>query len=331
MCAEGVITPEGGGVVEVNTVQTTQFARENADTLLLNDIERKVVKIRPMGNPLEQLARYANKQKVNEVIVQYDSTETIDATATVGTAFTAGSTGSEQTKINTSNNDLFSVNETIMIPSIKGYDEGGVSQKGGEDLELFIIGKDTDGQLIVKPVNGVKIGDKTNCVPTLAEGTKLIRAGRAHNEIDIQTSPYACVPTPHTQFLQTFKAQVEESTLMKIADKEVDWAFSDLEEEAVYDMKRGMNKSFWKGAKRRIYDASKKEIYLTGGIWWQAGKTFTYGKSADSLQLDEDMQLNTLSDAELLVQAKAKKLAEIEVYDASNAVNGFTINGTIST
>lgn len=291
--AEAVAGPTGG-VVETSQVVTTQFTHENSEDLLLNDIERRVVKIRPMGNPLEQLSRYATRRKSNSQKHQYYSTDTLPVSAKVKTKFDE-STGLAQATIDTTNNGIFSKYETIIVPSVNGYTEAGV--KSEEFLVLYILDKAEDGKLIVEAVNGKKIGDNENSIPSLPADTILIRAGRAHNEIDMQTTTYACVPTKKTQYLQIFRAQIEESTLQKISDKEADWTFSDLEEEAIFDMKRGMNKSFWLGARKIIYDKSNKEVYLTGGIWWQAGKTFAYGTSSSDLQFTESMLVDLMKKA----------------------------------
>lgn len=284
--AEAVAGPTGG-VTAAGEVVTTQFTREHSEDLLLNDIEKKVVKIRPMGNPLEQLARYATRRNSNSQRHEYYSSDTLPSSAKIKTAYTATVGGENQATIDTTNNGIFSKYETIILPSVKGYNDLGVQTD--EFLVLYIVEKAQDGKLIVAPVNGSKIGENLNCVPSIAVDTLLIRAGRAHNETDMQTSTYACVPTKKMQFLQIFRAQIEESTLQKISDKEADWTFSDLEEEAIFDMKRGMNKSFWLGSKKIIMDQKSKEVYLTGGIWFQAGKTFTYGKSSSDLQFDEIM------------------------------------------
>lgn len=286
MGAEAVATT-GGGVVETGKEVTTQFAREHSEDLLLNDIEKRVVKIRPMGNPLEQLARYATRRGSKSQIHQYYSTDVLPVSAKVKTAYAASATGDNQISLDTTNNDIFSKFETVIIPSIKGFTElGGTSE---EFLVLYIVDKAQDGKIVVRPVNGQKIGENLNCMPAIPINTELIRAGRAHNETDMQTMTYACVPTKRTQFLQIFRAQIEESTLQKISDKEVDWTFTDLEEEAIFDMKRGMNKSFWLGARRIIMDPKSKEVYLTGGIWYMGGKTFGYGKTAADLQFTEEM------------------------------------------
>ena len=71
--------------------------------------------------------------------------------------------------------------------------------------------------------------------------------------------------------------QIEQSTLHKIANKEVGWTFTDQEEAAIYDMRQGMEKNFLFGVKGRVFDPAKNEdILLTGGIWSQAGGQYKY-------------------------------------------------------
>jgi len=235
------------------------------------------------------LARFAVRRSSKSQIHEYYSTDTIPSSAKMSGVYTEETVnGAPQVTINTTNNAIFSIYETIIVPGVKGWNEAGTVQTE-EFLQLYIVDKAADGKLIVKPVNGKVIGATENSMPTIADQKVLIRAGRAHNETDMRTTTYAAVPTKKKQNLQIFRAQIEESTLAKMADKEADWSFSDLEEEAIFDMKRGMNKSFWLGAKRIIYDAKKKEVFMTGGIWWQAGKTFLYGKSALDTQFDNDM------------------------------------------
>lgn len=83
-----------------------------------------------------------------------------------------------------------------------------------------------------------------------------------------------------------YKAQIESSTLYSLARKEVGWSFYDQEEVAIIDMRLGMEKTFLFGERNRfeLPDGSG-EVLLTGGIWHQAGREFSFGGkvSADAL------------------------------------------------
>ena len=60
--------------------------------------------------------------------------------------------------------------------------------------------------------------------------------------------------------------QVEQSTLAKIGKKEVDWSFSDLEEDGIYDMRLGMEGSFMFGVKRKFTHAKTVDHTHEGSI-----------------------------------------------------------------
>lgn len=78
--------------------------------------------------------------------------------------------------------------------------------------------------------------------------------------------------------------QVEESTYNKMWSKEVDWNFDDMEEDAIYDMRLGMENSFLFGIKGKSKDPKKTgmDVYFTGGIWWMAGQDKSLGTVDDS-------------------------------------------------
>ena len=117
--------------------------------------------------------------------------------------------------------------------------------------------------------------------------------GRAATELDVQTAQFEALPVKSQNFCQIFKMQIEQSTLQKIANKEVGWTFTD-QEAAVYDMRQGMEKNFLFGVKGRVYDNEKKEeVLLTGGIWRQAGGEFKYVSGA----LNDDVLVSMMRQA----------------------------------
>lgn len=288
LCAAGAVSPADGGVIRTGEDNSVAMTRTDVDQLILDEIDKKVQKIRPVANPLDTISRYISdiKRSSSQVVRHY----AIDVLPPDATVFTAITEGNIQVVLQTSNNDMFSVDETVMVENVYGFKEDGVTV-ANEYLVLYIVEKDASGGLIVRAVNGETCGNIENTIPAISKGTKLIRMGRAGSEDQITTPAYASNPTPTEQYLQKFMAQVEETTLRKMAETEVEWNFTDMEEESLYDMKSGMNRSFWLGVKRvRRYPSKKgKDTYFTGGIWWQAGKQFEYGVDADNLQFDEKM------------------------------------------
>jgi hypothetical protein len=75
--------------------------------------------------------------------------------------------------------------------------------------------------------------------------------------------------------------QISESNYAKMADKELKWDLSEIEEEALFDYRRRMEASMLFGHMAKMYDpAKKKTIYTTGGIVDQIKRTYTLNSAA---------------------------------------------------
>ncbi|MDD2962110.1 MAG: DUF5309 family protein [Muribaculaceae bacterium] len=283
--ASAIVAGVDGGKHLVGGPLTTDVVRKESD-FLLNEIDQKIVKIRPMATPIDQISRWAGAKHTGSMIVDYYSVDTKPTIAKVkGGGYeepdaTKVTSAAVKISLDTTKNEIFEETETILVKGIPGYKEDGVSISDS-DLVLYVAGKNENGTLAVMAVNGKKIGSVENCVPSIDEAIVLVRMGRAATELDVQTSQFESLPIKAQNFCQIFKMQIEQSTLQKIANKEVDWNFSDQEEAAIYDMRMGMEKNFLFGAKRAIFDSKKKEnVMFTGGIWFQAGKAFPYNSNS---------------------------------------------------
>ena len=284
--AMAVVTGTAGGKHIAGEPLTVELAKTESPDLLRNEIDRRIVKIRPMATPIDQLSRWAGAKHAGSMIVDYYSVDTRPTTALTVSAFTGctddeGSDRFQKARLSTDTNDLFEASETILVKGVAGYQPDGKTQSS-QDLVLYVVEKEAStGMLNVVTVNGQTIGEYENCIPTIPSGTTLVRMGRAATELDVQTPQFEALPKKSRNYCQIFKMQIEQSTLQKIANKEVGWTFSDQEEAAIYDMRLGMEKNFLFGVKARVEDTKKREtVMLTGGIWDQAGSEFTYEKGA---------------------------------------------------
>lgn len=272
-----VITPGDGGAIDTAAMTTATETRENSKNLLLDTIDEKVTKIRPHDVVLDSISRQIKDMKTskNQTIRHY-AIDVIDLTATLKGDIAGGV---NQTAIATSNDSIFASEQTILVDGVNGYKEDGTTVDTERPLMLYVVGKDASNQPLVIAVNGS--GMNGDIIPAISADTKLTRMGRAGAETQMQTDAYSGVPTDFPQYLQKFMAQVEMSELFQRADKEVDWDFTDAEEEAVFDMKRVQNVTYWKGVRRRIkkknaHTQKAEDIYFTEGIWTQAGKEFSF-------------------------------------------------------
>lgn len=278
-----VIDGTNGGKHVVGGPLTTDIVR-SASNFLLDEIDQRITKIRPMATPIDQISRLAGAKPSGSMVVDYYSVDTKPTTATLTNEHTEPAEGSAkpastQATLQVDKPEMFSISETILVKGVKGYDETGTKVTENADLMLYVISK-TSSTITAMAVNGKKIDKIEGCVPNIPAGTTFIRMGRAATELDVQTEQFESLPVKNNNYCQIFKCQIEQSSLEKIANKEINWNFSDQEEAAIYDMRLGMEKNFLFGIKRTVYDPNKHEdVRFTGGIWAQAGKDFQYTPS----------------------------------------------------
>ena len=277
-----VVFPGVAGTHLSDEPLTLSAARGNASSILRNEIDEHITKIRPMSTPLDQISRYKGARKSGSMIVDYYSVDTKPFLYEVTQDYsepTSNTVLSSHTRVRLSLEDCDSIvpSDTLLALDVSDYGST-ISESPEQNLLLYVLSVDIEaGEIYAQAVNGKKIGPINNCVPSIAAGTKLLRLGRAATELDVQTAQFESLPQKSQNYCQIFKMQIEQSTFFKIANKEIEWDFSDQEELAIYDMRKTMERSFLFGVKNHIYDSIKKEeVSLTGGIWWQVQKEFNF-------------------------------------------------------
>ena len=285
LAVAGIVIPgSDGGSHVVDGPLTTDLAREGSPDLLLNEIDQQIVKIRPMSTPIDQISRYAGSKHAGSMVVDYYRVDTKPTSTKlrVGVAATQDDDIEETPTVilETNNDQIFDATDTILVQGVSGYNADGTSQSG-QELILYVMERNSSG-VRVMAVNGRTINGVSGCFPQIPASSVLVRMGRAASELDVQSPQFEALPTKGRNMCQIFKMQVEQSTLQRLANKEVGWTMSDQEEAAIYDMRLGMEKSFLFGTARQLWDNEKKEhIYFTGGIWNQAGKDYWIESSVE--------------------------------------------------
>lgn len=244
---------------------TTGLTGQLSPDLLRSHVDRRIARIRPASTPLDQISRMAGWRNSGSMKVDFYSVDT-KPSITVLTDTLAGKNAPNGTavKISTAHNDWFSETDTLLVKGIS-IDRTPL---------VFYVSAVADDGLTVIPLVDPEM--KQVSIPSIPEGTEIVRMGRAAGELDVQTPQYSLLPVKDYNYCQIFKAQIEESTLQRLADKEVGWNFSDQEESAIADMRLGIEKSFLFGTRSRLVRTGREDVYATGGIWNQAGQEFTY-------------------------------------------------------
>lgn len=268
-----IVEGTNGGAHVVDGPLTTVAAKEASPGLLMSEIDKRVVKVRPMATPVDQISRMVGARNAKSMVVEYYSVDSKGVSAR-SKSITASEDddveGMTTYLLKTDNDNIFSVTETILVPSIAGKDATG---KDAGSLQLYVLDK-TDAGLKVVMLNAA--GKEVTIAAGMTANTRLVRMGRAAAELDVQTPQFEAMPKKSSNYCQIFKAQIEQSTFAKLSAKEVGWGFNDQEEVAIMDMRMGMEKNFLFGAKARITDPKKMdEVLFTQGIWNQCGSQET--------------------------------------------------------
>ena len=280
----------------------SQGRKDGDDEFYTKDIDKRIVKIRPMATPIDQISRYAKAQPSDSFEVKYYSVGTRPISCKTSGEVQAQATGAS-ISLPVDDPNMFTLDDTIRVVGVKGkFNEKGeaydASDENTPDLVLCVCGRnDSTSMPTVYAVNGALDSNKqATLVPAIPAGTTLVRMGKACGELDVQTGRFNNIPTAETQYCQNFMIQVEQSTFDKIAAKEVDWSFSDIEEDGIYDMRLSQENTFLFGVKNKIYHTTKNGMatWFTGGIWWMAGKDIEVG------EWDKDKKCAVITDDNLV-------------------------------
>lgn len=271
----------------IDGIATVSHGSEVNPELYTKDIDSRITKIRPMATPIDQISRYAKAQKADSFEVKYYSVGTRPISCKTNAVTNWGS-GTSVT-LNVDDPTMFTVDDTIRVVGVKAtHDYKGNAYSSADentpDLVLCVCGRSAETNLpIVYAVNGDLDTDKQAIkIPEagIPSGTTLVRMGKACGELDVQTGRFNNIPNAEIQYCQNFMIQVEQSTFDKIASKEVNWSFSDIEEDGIYDMRLAQENTFLFGDINKVYHPSKDgaATWFTKGIWYMAGKDIEVGE-----------------------------------------------------
>lgn len=279
-------TTQSEAAVQINGAPLTTSLSEANAAILANAIDNRIVKIRPMSTPIDQISRCGDTRHVGSMKVFYYMADVKEVETTLTEALGRDSYIAEEgnsgiLKIKVAKPTIFSPTETILLPEI---------DIDGSPLTLYIKSVESDGLTcyIANHMTSYATQLQDVCEP----GNKIIRMGRAAGELDVQTPQFETLPKRDYNLCQIFKMQIEESTLHRLSNKEAQWGFSDQEEVAIIDMRQGMEKNFIFGTRSKIAGAGTgaDDVYLTGGIWNQSGlESFVY--DSDSLNEQDLIKL----------------------------------------
>jgi len=270
-----------GDAYNLREGMSVEFTEENVETLLLREIDQEIVKINRFRYPLDTIARSIGKARTKQSssqVVSYYSVATLPSDSIITVEYDDEGTQTPLTfGQNGCDNALIAINQTLIVKGVTGYKidgKKGTTTPDSRPLMLYVVNRHADGRPIVVAVNGK---GTSFAIPDIPANSVITIMGRAASEFQIRTDVYNILPTPTDQYLQKFIAEVEESNFFSMRDKEVSWTITDVVQQALDQMRKETNNSYWRGvmAIRNVqnrYNRKPEDTYFTEGIWTMAAK-----------------------------------------------------------
>ena len=264
-------TEEKGGAF------STWDYRHWSPDLIKDPVERTVIQIRPYANVLDTILSYVGSEKINNLEYEYWQIASRDLEYTVGLTEQYWDANKEKPYgyLYLVGNDQVNPTDNILIEGNGDGDElvlyvaavqnttatiNGVANTACQKLTVT-----TDADQAVEGTSG-NVGKYS--IPSVAYGTKAYLLGRSADELDTTSPAIEYVPTKKKGYAQIFKTEITLSNYAKMADKDVKWDMSEIEEEAMFDYRRTKEKSFLFGRMGKVYDNVKRRwIYRCDGIF----------------------------------------------------------------
>lgn len=259
------------GVHMNGTPMTTDAARRVEEDFIVDDVDRLVVKQMQSGFPIDQICRYIPSVKKSSMRYEFYSIDERPIKTTVSAAYAPTTAVAGDVTITVANAGMFRPTDTILVKSVaavaapaSGTDSRTAQEKA--PLRLFVTEKVSNTQIKVIALNG-KVSNNQTIVPAIAADTEIYRMGNAAYEGDVQTNIFSSMPTKRERYMQIFKTQISESTIMSMSRKEADFTFSDQAELALRDLRKRIEISYIFGTQSYTYDPNAdKWVYTCGGI-----------------------------------------------------------------
>lgn len=196
--------------------------------------------------------------------------------------YNASSKEQDALSVSAADQKLFGVCGTLIAKGVNGYTSDGQTPIPGSDLMLYVVGKDSSGNPIVRVLNGPKSSstDDFCTIPTIPSGTKLIFLAVAGAETQKWVSPNMVIPTPNRVYLQKMIMNQIVSDYFNAQKKRIPFAESTIAEAVIREFRKECNRTLWIGQKSKFkVDRGQmgiQYVYTTEGIRWQIKRQYDH-------------------------------------------------------
>lgn len=260
---------------------------------------------------IESITELLQIEKTNDNVIEINPSPTYPHRAKLRTTYIAPTQESDVTEtvtldLSQGDGPIFECGDVIRVQDVSGYHIDGTLAY--EELELYVVSRNED-QIEVSAINGKKIGNITNCVPSMSSGTTFIRQGRSGQKLAEDEMPiyeyYRVDSESKINYTQKFCVSLNESPEDHVLSGTItpNSKMSDLERDTLkaYMLSRDLS---------LLWGKESEDYYTTRGLVYQGAKTFNY---------DEDnFQYN-------LIEAIASVLSSKKHSDIRYVIGGSTL------
>lgn len=273
--ASGLATQEPGQPTTV-TGAAEATGGVGGEGLIQPDIDEEIFLIGTDETVLDGIMRKAKKKmKTTGMEVDHYLIDERKSFTTVSKDYSAAQEEQAVIEVPTADRAMFQDYGTVIVKGVNGYTEDGKTPIEGSDLMLFIVGKDSSKNPIVRAVNGPKTNttDEFCTLPAIPKDTKLIFLANACAETQKYVAPNMVTPTPKRVYLQKMILNQIVSDYFNAQRKRVPFAEATIAEAIVKQFRRECNRTLWIGRKSKFKvdrgEVGVQYVYTTEGIRWQ--------------------------------------------------------------
>ena len=268
---ESTSEPQGTTVISGKANESSPY-NEISPAYLEDDLDKKIVLIRPQDTPIDTFTRsIANNVKSEAWEAGGWEIGTREVFDRLDSAYSSGTTMSVK------NGEMWKPGDTFLVHTITneagGYADTGIKYDSASPAQPVagLVQAVSGNTLTVK-----RIGAATNAsFPAIDDESIIQRLSPAVSELEASVQGFAMQPSERKYYNQTHMCQVEESVIHSLLKKKVAMDFSVYKEQTLWDFKRGMELSNLFGVGGLSKDAKGDLVHHATGIWFQMNQQST--------------------------------------------------------
>lgn len=253
--------------VEVGDISTSK------PSYLADDFDKRLIKIRPTDFPIDTITReVGNTLPAKQIKVNGFEIGNRDHIDEVTTAVNAGAANAAVT-LEVGKPGMWLPGDTLII----GEGSAALDDRN-KPIQLLVTALGANGTSIQVKLasDNATLAKK---VPAIAKDTKIVRLSSAVTERQAQIDPWNSLPGDYENYCQIHMAQVEETVIHALVDKNTDYNFNAMRDQRLYDFKMSMERANVLGKKSVTYDANNKPVYTSDGLFAQIDQAIPWTKS----------------------------------------------------